>query len=108
MTSGNGGGPALSGRDSAGRMRERFARSERDLWRGAGDAWTWMSELVTATAVWAGVGYLFDRVVFHSWPVGFAVGAVVGNATGIWWLYRRFIDEAAREERERRGPGRSG
>lgn len=57
--------------------------------RGAGDAWTAAAELVTATAVWAGIGYGLDRL-FHTWPILFAVGAVLGHGTGIYMVYRRF------------------
>ena len=90
-----------------GKIPRAAGQDQRDLWRGAGDAWTWVTELVAATGVWAGIGYLFDRFVFHSWPAGFVVGAVVGNTTGIWWLYHKFSEISAREERKRQQPVRT-
>lgn len=72
-------------------------QARRELYRGFGDAWTWVAELVTATAVWGAIGYGLDRWL-GTWPVLFAVGAVVGNATGVYILYRRLG-----ERPERRG-----
>lgn len=70
-------------------------RAQRELWQGAGDAWTMVAELVTATAVWAAIGYGLDRLV-GTWPILFAIGAVVGNATGIYILWRRMKRMAER------------
>lgn len=63
-----------------------------------------VSELVTATGVWAGIGYGVDRLL-GSWPVAFAIGAVVGNGTGVYMVYRRSQVMAARA---RRGEGNRG
>jgi F0F1-type ATP synthase assembly protein I len=76
-------------------------RNTQKLWSGVGDGFTWAVELVTATGVWAGIGYGLDRLI-GSWPVLFAIGAVVGNGTGIYILYRRFVESAEREEAGRR------
>lgn len=79
---------------------------ERELWRGAGDAWTMVSELLTATAVWAAVGYGLDRWI-GTWPVLFAIGATIGHATGIYMLWRRLRQkqEAAARLAARLGEG---
>lgn len=85
--------------------------TRQQLWRGAGDAWTWISELLTATAVWAAIGFGLDRWL-GTWPVLFAIGAVVGHGTGIYMLFRRSQEMGARmraAQAERaaamRGPG---
>lgn len=72
----------------------------RDLWRGAGDAWTLVAYLLTATGVWAAVGYGLDRL-FGTWPVLFAIGAVVGHGAGIYVVYVRTMQAADYERRER-------
>lgn len=76
-------------------------RDRQKLWAGFGDGFSWAVELVTATAVWAAIGYGLDRL-FGTWPVLFAIGAVVGNGTGIYILYRRYTLSAEREEERRR------
>jgi F0F1-type ATP synthase assembly protein I len=76
-------------------------RDSQKLWSGFGDGFAWAVELVTATGVWAAIGYGLDRL-FGTWPVLFAIGAVVGNGTGIYILYRRFVESAEREERNRK------
>ena len=75
-----------------------WAQSQRELWRGAGDAWTMVTELLTATAVWGAIGFGLDRL-FHTWPILFAVGAVVGHATGIYIVYRRYVQAAEKSGR---------
>lgn len=68
-------------------------RSQRSMWSGLGDGFNYMADLIAATAVWAGIGYGLDRWL-GTWPVLFAIGAVIGNATGIYLLYRRTIPGA--------------
>jgi len=72
--------------------------SRRELLLGAGDAWTWVAELITATAVWAAVGYGLD-VALGTWPILFVIGTVVGHATGIYILWHRTKQMAARVAR---------
>lgn len=67
----------------------------RRLYTGAGDGMAKAVDLVTATAVWGGIGYLIDRWL-GTWPIVFAVGTVIGNLTGIYILYRRSIEEGTR------------
>ena len=71
------------------------------LWSGFGEGFAWAVDLITATGVWAAIGYGLDRL-FGTWPVLFAIGAVVGNGTGIYILYKRSTAMAEREERDRR------
>ena len=57
-------------------------------WTSMGQGWTVLSELASAIAVWAGIGYGLDRL-FGTWPVLFAIGMVVGYAGGAYLIYRR-------------------
>jgi ATP synthase protein I len=57
-------------------------------------------ELLTAIGVWAAIGYGLDRL-FGTGPVLFAIGMVVGAATGIFILYRRALEASTRERRGR-------
>jgi F0F1-type ATP synthase assembly protein I len=77
------------------------------LLAGMGDGFGWAIELVTATGVWAAIGFGLDRL-FGTWPILFAIGAVVGNMTGIYILYKRSTDMAEKAEQERRDRRRSG
>jgi F0F1-type ATP synthase assembly protein I len=76
-------------------------RAQRELWAGAGDAWTMVTELLTATAVWGAIGFGLDRA-FNTWPILFVVGVVAGHATGIYivWRRTRLAQERARGARE--------
>lgn len=80
------------------------------LWSGVGEGFAWAVDLVTATGVWAAIGFGLDRW-FGTWPILFAIGAVIGNATGIYILYRRstqMAEKAEQERRERRARGMRG
>jgi len=59
-----------------------------------------VTELITATAVWGAIGYGLDRLL-HTWPILFAVGAVVGHATGIFIVYRRYAMAAEKQSHGR-------
>lgn len=83
------------------RMPRTIEEAQRELWRGAGDAWTMVADLLTATAVWGAVGFGLDKV-FGTAPVLLVIGAVVGHATGIYMVYRRGQQMRARAERGRR------
>lgn len=59
-------------------------------------------ELITATLTWAGIGWLVDRWLGTE-PWFFAIGALLGNAAGIYliWLRSRRMDEAEAAETTR-------
>lgn len=79
-------------------MPRSFDLERRKLWQGAGEGLSAAVELITATGVWAGIGFGLDRL-FETWPVLFAIGAVVGHATGIYMLYRRSTSAGEGTER---------
>ena len=81
-----------------------YRRGQRELLAGFGDGWTMALEFVTAIGVWAAIGYGLDRLL-GTWPVFFVIGAVVGNAAGIYILYRRYMEM---DSRARRGPSGTG
>ena len=60
-------------------------------WQGIGQAYTLLSELIAALAVWGGIGFGLDRL-FHTWPVFFAIGMVVGYGGGAYMIYRHGMD----------------
>lgn len=85
-------------------MRGGSVKARRDLWLGAGDAWTWVAELLTATAVWGAIGFGLDRL-FGTGPALLVIGAIVGYATGIfilWHRARRQMNERAEAQRKER------
>lgn len=61
-----------------------------------GDGWTLAMELLTATFVWGGVGWLVDRWLGTA-PVVMALGFVLGNALGVYIIWVRSKDRFARE-----------
>lgn len=81
-------------------MPPTLSHARGELWRGAGDAWTKVAELLTATAVWGAIGFGLDRL-FGTWPVLFTIGALVGHATGIYILWHRMKLESERARRNR-------
>lgn len=70
-----------------------------EMWRGLGEAWTAVGYLITGIAVWGGIGFLLDRV-FHTSPVLFVVGVLVGNAGGVYLVYLRVMPRTERERRD--------
>ena len=78
------------------------------------DGWTLAAELLTATFLWGGVGWLLDRWL-GTGPVLMAIGFVLGNALGVYLLWirshERFIrdheDLLARRQRRVPPPGAS-
>jgi ATP synthase protein I len=57
-------------------------------WGGVEHGWTLLSELISAIAVWGGIGFGLDRLL-GTWPVLFAIGMVVGYAAGAYLVYRQ-------------------
>jgi F0F1-type ATP synthase assembly protein I len=60
----------------------------RQTWRGLEHANSVGVELVSAVLVWAGLGWLLDRWI-GSDPWFLAIGAIVGNAAGIYLIWLR-------------------
>ncbi|MHB8512369.1 MAG: AtpZ/AtpI family protein [Actinomycetota bacterium] len=58
------------------------------IWQGASDGYNRAVDLVAGTAFYGGIGYLLDRWL-GTWPVIFVIGAVVGNLTAIYSIYKR-------------------
>jgi len=73
--------------------RAKDVRHRRSALRGLDDASVMGVELVSATLTWAGIGWLLDRWLGTA-PWFLAVGALVGNAAGIYlvWLRSRRMD----------------
>jgi ATP synthase protein I len=63
-------------------------------------------ELITATLTWAGIGWLIDRWLGTE-PWFLAIGALLGNAAGIYliWLRGRRMDAAEAAEAARDDAG---
>lgn len=63
------------------------------------DGWTLAAELLTATFLWGGVGWLLDRWL-GTGPVLMAIGFVLGNALGVYLLWVRSHDRFTRDHAE--------
>lgn len=75
-----------SGPDRTGPGSELDDR--RALWAAADTGWVMMAELLSATFVWGGIGWLADRWLDTA-PWLMVAGFVVGWATGIYLLWMR-------------------
>lgn len=76
-------------------------RARREMWLGFGEAWTMVTELLSATAIWAAIGYGLDAWLGTK-PVLLVVGAIVGHVAGIYLLVlrsRRMTERAMRERK---------
>jgi len=63
------------------------------------DGWTLAAELLTATFLWGGVGWLADRWLDTA-PVLMVLGFVLGNALGVYLIWVRSQDRFTREHTE--------
>jgi len=63
------------------------------------DGWTLAAELLTATFLWGGVGWLADRWLDTA-PVLMVLGFVLGNALGVYLIWVRSKDRFAQEHAE--------
>jgi F0F1-type ATP synthase assembly protein I len=79
---------------------------QRKMYSGMGDGLAKAIDLVTSTAVWAAIGFGVDKWL-GTWPVVFAIGAVIGNFTGLYVLYRRSIAETGDSGSTAKGVSRS-
>lgn len=63
------------------------------------DGWTLAAELLTATFLWGGVGWLLDRWL-GTGPVLMAIGFVLGNALGVYLLWVRSHDRFTKDHQD--------
>ena len=82
-------------------------QAKRELARSMGDGWTYVADLISATAVWGAIGYGFDRLL-GTWPILFSIGIFIGHGWGIWmiWMLMRKRQEEARQAARARGAER--
>lgn len=86
-------------RNEPARPRDRSHDHGRsDLWRDADSAWFLSVELLTATFVWGGVGWVVDTYVLHSSPWAMIVGFLLGFGLGMYLLYLRMQADGRRED----------
>ena len=82
-------------------MDERDRQFRRDMWRDMDGGWTMTAELLTATAVWMGIGWLLDRWLGTD-PWLMLGGAVLGFALGTYVIFLRAEEQGKAEESRRR------
>ncbi|MGH3442571.1 MAG: AtpZ/AtpI family protein [Nitriliruptorales bacterium] len=80
-------------------------RDRSDIWRDADSAWFLSAELLTATFVWGGIGWIVDTHVTQTSPWAMVAGFVLGFALGMYMLFLR-LQEVGRVEDERRAAAR--
>lgn len=89
-------------RNEPARPRDRSQdRGRSEIWRDADSSWTLSVELLTATFVWGGIGWLVDTYVLHSSPYAMIVGFLIGFALGMYLLYLRMQADGRREDEAR-------
>jgi ATP synthase protein I len=73
--------------------RSQGSSHRRGTLRGLDQSSVMGVELITATLTWAGIGWLIDRWLGTA-PWFLAIGAILGNAAGIYlvWLRGRRMD----------------
>lgn len=72
-----------------------------DFWRDVDTGWAMTLELLTATLVWGGVGWLLDTYVLRTDPWLMVGGFILGFALGMYRLYLQ-MQEDGRVQDERR------
>jgi F0F1-type ATP synthase assembly protein I len=80
---------------AAAASRPDAPAAHRGMWKGLDHASVMSMELISAVLLWAGLGHLLDRWLGTD-PWFLAIGALVGNAAGIYlvWLRSGRIDAA--------------
>jgi ATP synthase protein I len=81
-------------------MDERDRQFRRESLEDLDRGWAISAELLTATAVWGGIGWLLDRW-FGSTPWLFAIGLLLGFGLGTYIVFKRFEVVAAAEDARR-------
>lgn len=74
--------------------------SSRDLWRGMDSGWAMTVELLTATAVWGGIGWLVDRWLSIE-PWAMVAGILLGFGLGMYIVFLRAEEQGRAEEAKR-------
>lgn len=79
---------------------EWMASARRQVWKGTGDAWVMVSDLIAGTVVWGAIGFGLDRWLGTD-PVLMVTGALVGHIASIALVLRkaRLMREEATKER---------
>jgi F0F1-type ATP synthase assembly protein I len=82
--------------------RSQDSSHRRGALRGLDQSSVMGVELITATLTWAGIGWLIDRWLGTA-PWFLAIGAILGNAAGIYlvWLRGRRMDAIEARESTR-------
>jgi ATP synthase protein I len=90
---------SLDADDLRGDARRR--RERRSAWSGLDEASVMGVELLAATLTWAAIGWGVDRWLGTA-PWFLAVGALIGNAAGIYlvWLRSGRMQDAAVADRD--------
>lgn len=74
----------------------------RELWRGLDHSFVMGLELMSAILLYGGLGWLLDRWL-GTGPWLFALGAVLGNAAGLYLIWVRSAGMDARDRTQGRG-----
>ncbi len=86
--------PALKTNPYTPLQLQRAREQGRDgSWAGVGDAWTYLTLIISGVVVWGGAGMLLDAWVGTK-PVFTIVGALIGNFVGIYGAYVRAFRES--------------
>ncbi len=81
-------------------MTDRDRTFRRDMWKDADSGWAMTVELITATFVWGGIGWLVDR--WLETPPWFTVaGFVLGFGLGMYLIFMRAEAQGKAEEAKR-------
>jgi len=70
------------------------------MWRDVDSGWVMTVELITATFVWGGIGWLADRWL-GSAPWAMVGGFVLGFVLGTYLLFLRAQQQGRRADEER-------
>lgn len=93
------GQPVLVG--CAPNMDERTDGGRRQMWSDLDAGWAMSVELLTATFVWGGIGWLLDRWL-RTDPWLMSAGFVLGFALGMYLVFLRAQEQGRAEEAKRR------
>ncbi|MFP4634785.1 MAG: AtpZ/AtpI family protein [Nitriliruptoraceae bacterium] len=78
-------------------MDDRTEQFRKDAWRDLDTGWIVTVELMSAVAVWMGIGWLLDRWIGTE-PWLMVAGAVLGFVLGMYLAYKRSTEASSAEE----------